>query len=280
MSYINERIKLIVEDHIAQVSLARPEKMNALDQLMIDAIVQTGEIIRKDQSIRVVVLSGEGEHFCAGLDKSNFTALLETSEMSLAPNNSASENAKQFKLADRTHGVSNIYQHLVWLWRELPVPVLVAIEGIAFGGGLQIMLGGDCRFASSKSRFSILEMKWGLIPDMGGIQVMRQLVSDDVIRMLTYTAQEISAQQAKDWGFITDIVDDPLQHCLALAKQITQQNPDAIRVAKKVIEASNDLTAEQGLLLEAQSQDQIVGKPNQIEAVMSQLQKRLAEFSD
>ena len=123
-------------------------------------------------------------------------------------------------------------------------------------------------------------MKWGLIPDMGGLQIMRNLVRDDVIRMLSYTAQEFTAEQAKEWGFITDIVEDPVAHSLALANKITQQSPDAIRATKKVIGESYRLSVEEGLLLEAQEQDKLLGKTNQVEAVMSQLYGRQAKFVD
>jgi len=283
MELIDERIKLVVNEHVAHVVLARSEKMNALDMAMIKAIDLVGERIKADKTIRAVVLSSDGEHFCAGLDKSVFTSLLEGADISLDPSkHSVIENQQKepFKLAQRTHGVANIYQYVVWMWRELSVPVVVAIQGVTFGGGLQLALGGDCRFASPNSRFSILEMKWGLIPDMGGIQIMRNLVRDDVMRMLSYTAQEFSADKAKEWGFITDVVEDPVAHSLALAKKIAQQSPDAIRTTKKVISESYDLSAEEGLLLEAQEQDKILGNTNQVEAVMSQLQGRPAKFID
>lgn len=283
MSLIKERIKLTLDKHVAHVELARPDKMNALDMQMIEAIEAVGERIKSDDSIRAVVLSSEGEHFCSGLDKSNFTSLMENANMSLSsasPDTMTSVESKVFKLADRTHGIANVYQYVVWMWRELPMPVIVAIQGVTFGGGLQLMLGGDCRFASPDSRFSVLEMKWGLIPDMGGIQVMRHLVRDDVMRMLSYTAQEFSAVQAKEWGFITDIVEDPIEHSFALAKKIAEQSPDAIRAAKKVISASYGLNAKDGLLLEAQQQDELIGKPNQVEAVVSQFKGRPANFKD
>ena len=166
------------------------------------------------------------------------------------------------------------------MWRELPVPVLVAINGAAYGGGLQIALAGDCRYAAADSSFSILEMKWGLIPDMSSTQTMRHLVRDDVIRELTYTAKFFTAQQAKEWGFITDIVDDPVSHALSLAHEIASKNPDAIRASKKVIKAANYQTADEGLLMESVEQDKVIGKPNQVEAVIAQMEKRPARFQD
>jgi enoyl-CoA hydratase/carnithine racemase len=271
---INDRIEFSVENHVAHVTLSRADKMNALDNKMFDAIPMVGEQIRSDPSIRVVVVSGDGGNFCAGLDKSNFSSMLENKSLSLDGDQPA------VTLADRTHGIANTPQYVVWMWRELPMPVIAAIDGFCLGGGLQIALGADFRYAKADSKFSILEMRWGIVPDMSSTQIMRHMIRDDVIRELTYTAKIFDAKQAKEWGFITDIVDDPLAHAMSVAKQIAYKNPDAIRAAKKIIDASYYQTAEQGLLMESVEQDKIMGTPNQIEAVMAELQKRKPEFKD
>jgi len=274
MPLIHDRIELNIENHVAHVVLSRADKMNALDLEMLEAIPIAGRRISAEPSVRAVVLSGDGGNFCAGLDKANFAAIMENKSMLLDPEN------PQLVLSDRTHGLSNALQHVVWIWRRLSVPVFVAIDGVAFGGGLQIALGGDCRYATARSQFSIMEMKWGLIPDMGSTQIMRHLVRDDVIRELTYTAKIFGAEQAKEWGFITDIVDDPVAHALSLAHQVVNNNPNAVRAAKRVIEASNYQSVAEGLLMESHEQDQLIGHPNQIEAVMSQFQKRKPEYQD
>ena len=274
MELIHDRIQLSISNHVAHVVLTRPDKMNALDFDMIEAIPMVGERIKADSSIRAVVLSGAGGNFCAGLDKSNFASLLEKRHLLLDP------ERPKVVLAERTHGIANVYQNVVWMWRQLPMPVIVALNGVTFGGGLQIALGGDFRYASEDTRFSILEMKWGLTPDMGSTQIMRHLVRDDVIRELTYTARQFSAEEAKGWGFVTDVVDDPVAHALDRAYEIANHNPDAIRAAKKVLEAANYQSVEEGLLMEAVEQDKIIGKANQVEAVMSRLQKRPAKFVD
>lgn len=271
---INDRIELTVKNHIAHVKLSRADKMNALDNEMFEAIPMVGEQIRQDSRIRVVVVSGAGGNFCAGLDKSNFSSILEKKGVSLEDDEPA------MVLADRTHGISNALQYVVWMWRELPMPVIAAIDGFALGGGLQIALGADFRYAAADSKFSILEMRWGIIPDMGSTQIMRHMIRDDVIRELTYTARIFTAQEAKEWGFITDIVDDPLAHAMAMAEQISLKNPDAIRASKKMLEASNYQTAAEGLLMESVEQDKIMGTPNQVEAVMAELQKRKPNFVD
>lgn len=274
VTMINDRIELTIDNHIAQVRFARAEKMNALDAKMFEAIAMVGDKLKGDKTIRVVVLSGDGGNFCAGLDKSNFTSMLEKQGLDLDTDASSS------LLATRTHGIANAPQYAAWMWRELPMPVIAAIQGVALGGGLQIALGADFRYATADSRYSILELKWGIVPDMSSTQIMRHLVRDDIIRELTYTAKIFNATQAKEWGFITEIVDDPLAHALETARDIATKNPHAVRSAKRIIDQSYYLDQAQGLLMESEEQDQIMGKPNQIEAVMAVLQGRAPVFED
>ena len=269
---INNRIELRVENHIAQVIFSRADKMNSLDEGMFEAIPLVGEKIRQDPSVRVVVISGDGGNFCAGLDKSNFSSMLEGEGASVGGDATA--------LATRTHGIANAAQYAAWMWRELPMPVIAAVEGFCLGGGLQIALGADFRYASADSKFSILEMRWGIVPDMSSTQIMRHMIRDDVIRELTYTARIFGAADAKQWGFITDIVDDPLSHAMKVANEIAIKNPSAIRAAKKIIDLSYYQTAQEGLLMESVEQDKIIGSENQIEAVMAELQKRRPNFKD
>ncbi len=286
MPLIHDRIELIVENRVAQVSLARADKMNALDKKMFEAISLVGEQLRADRSVRAVVLSGQGGNFCAGLDKSNFEALFEQQQRKSQPKDqkiredSDDTGSVTLNLAQRTNGISNAVQYAVFMWRELPMPVIVAVDGVALGGGLQIALGADIRFARPDSRFSILELKWGIIPDMGSTQIMRHMIRDDVIRELTYTARMFSAQEAKEWGFITHISDDPLADAIKLAHEICRKNPTAVRAAKRVIDASYYQTQEEGLLMESVEQDNIMGTPNQLEAVMANIQARTPSFKD
>jgi len=272
MTVINDRFELHVENHIAYVSMTRPEKMNALDHKTFEAIPQVDAALRADKSIRCVILSGQGGNFCAGLDKSNFEGLFAAQQ--------DSEDAVVTGLEARTNGIANTPQYAAWMWRELPMPVISAIEGVALGGGLQIALGADFRVATKESQFSILELKWGIIPDMSSTQIMRHMIRDDIIRELTYTARMFSADEAKEWGFITHISEDPLAHAKSLAEQIVEKNPHAIRAAKRVIDQSYYQTAEEGLLTESMEQDKVMGKSNQIEAVMAVFQKRKAIFKD
>ena len=178
------------------------------------------------------------------------------------------------------HGITNTVQHVSWQWREIEVPVIAALHGVVFGGGFQISLGADIRIASSDAQFSIMEIKWGLIPDMSGTQLMRHLASDDRIRELVYTGRVFSAEQAKEYGFVTEIHKDPVSAALQLAATIATKNPDAQRANKRLLNAANYLTAEQGLLMESIEQDKIIGRKNQLEAVFAELEKRAPNFTD
>ena len=265
---MQDRISLTVEEGIAHVRLIRSNKMNALDSQMFDAIVEVGEKLRADASIRVVVLSAEGKAFCAGLDMSNFAAMAD----------GASGEVAKSKLETRTHGVSNKPQHAAWMWRELPVPVIAAVHGVALGGGLQVALGADIRYATADTRMSVMEIKWGLVPDMAGTQLLRHLVRDDVLRELTYSGRIFDAVEAQQMGLVTQVVDDPLEAAMSTARAIAGRNPEAIRADKRLLNSANYLSAEEGLLQESREQDAIIGRPNQVEAVMAELEKRPAKY--
>jgi enoyl-CoA hydratase/carnithine racemase len=183
-------------------------------------------------------------------------------------------------LADRTHGIANGPQAAAWAWRELPVPVIAAVHGVAFGGGFQVCLAADMRYAAPDTRFSVMEIKWGLVPDMAGTQLMKTLARDDVIRELTYTGRIFSAQEALEYGFVTRIAEDPLALALETAAEIAARNPEAQRASKRLFNAAHRLTPAEGLLMESREQDAIIGGPNQVEAVMAELEKRPARFSD
>jgi len=264
---MEERVKLEVRDHIAFVTLNRPDKMNALDEAMFQAIIQTGEKVEKDSSIRVVVLSGEGKAFCAGIDLSNFSL---DGEQSL-------ENQD---IKSRTHGISNKWQKVAWQWRELSVPVIAAVHGVCFGGGIQIMLGADIKFIRPETKLSVMEMKWGIIPDMAGTQLMRHSVRDDIIRELTYTHRIFSGEEAVSYGFATHVSNNPLTAATTLAKEIASKSPSAIVKAKQVLNEAPYLNVAQGLQLESDAQEDLIGKHNQLEAVFSVMQKRAGEFKD
>ena len=275
---MDDRITFEVNDGVADVRLVRCDKMNALDSKMFSAITETGEQLRNLPEVRAVVLSGEGRAFCAGLDMGNFSDMVATG-------NSDEDSANQPEnrnepLATRSHGITNYLQHAVWMWRNLPMPVIAAVHGVAFGGGFQLALGADIRYAAPDTRFSIMEIKWGLVPDMAGTQLMRHLAREDIVRELSYTGRIFSAQEALEYGFVTRISDDPLALAMDTAREIAAKNPQAIRGNKRLFNAANYLSAEAGLLMESEIQDNVMGAPNQKEAVKAILENRTANFTD
>lgn len=269
---MEERVSISISEGVADVRLVRADKMNALDQAMFEALVGATERLSKEKGVRVVVLSGEGRAFCAGLDMGRFAAMKESGGNGIP----GGENRD---LTKRTHGQANFPQQAVWGWRQLPVPVIAAVHGVAFGGGFQLSLGADMRFLSPDARMSVMEIKWGLVPDMAGTPILASLVRDDILRDLTYTGRIFSAQEAMTYGLATRICDDPRAAALEVAREIAGKSPDAIRAAKRLL---NNLSIDPGaaLLAESVEQQKLIGSANQTEAVRSNLEKRAARYAD
>ncbi|QZD86588.1 crotonase/enoyl-CoA hydratase family protein [Qipengyuania psychrotolerans] len=262
----SERVSIeLAENGVAQVRLNRPDKMNALDPEMFEAIIAAGEELRTMKGLRAVVLAGEGRSFCAGLDVSSFTA---------------SPDGTRKPLTDRTHGNANTFQEVAMTWRKCPVPVIAAVHGVCFGGGMQIASGADIRVVHPASRMAIMEMKWGLVPDMGGYHLWRGMVRDDVLRELVYTNREFTGEEAKEYGLATFVSEDPLGKANDIANTIANRNPEAIRGAKRLSDAMLEKSGDEILMEESVEQSAIMRKPNQIEAVMAGMQKRAANFTD
>ena len=257
------RVSVEYKDHIAFVTLTRGDKMNALDQAMFQAIIAAGQEVAASDA-RAVVLSGEGKSFCAGLDVANFAAFAGQDPVEM--------------LMPRSHGDTNAFQEVAMVWRRVPVPVIAALHGAVYGGGLQIALGADIRIAAPDTKLSVLEMKWGLIPDMGGMVLLPQLVRADVLRLLTYTARPIGAAKAAEWGLVTELADDPLAEATALAQEIAGKSPSAIRSAKRLIELAESEQRTDVLLAESHEQAQLIGKPDQMEVIAAQMQGRAPVF--
>jgi enoyl-CoA hydratase/carnithine racemase len=259
------RVSVEYKDHIAHVTLTRADKMNALDDEMIKAIIAAAEEVAASKA-RAVVLTGEGKGFCAGLDLMSFAKMGQM-------------DPEQWLMA-RSHGDGNEVQAVAMAWRQVPVPVIAAVNGVCFGGGLQLALGADIRVAAPDARFSVMEMKWGIVPDMGGMALLPRLVRSDILRRLTYTAEVFEAPQALDWGLLTEVSDDPLARAKALAAEIAGKNPEAIRAAKRLIDVAE--TADQATVLMEESREQValIGRPNQMEAIAAQMQKRAPQFTD
>lgn len=262
------RVQVEIRDGVADVRLNRPDKLNALDPALFDALIAVGERLSGDAGLRAVVLSGEGRGFCAGLDMESFAAIARGGASGLGD------------IAARTHGPANLYQHAALVWRLMPVPVIAALHGAVFGGGLQIALGCDIRLAAPDARLSVLEIKWGIVPDMGGTALMRRLMRADVIRELTFTGRIVAAEEAREIGLVTALHADPRAAALAMAAEIAARSPDAIRAAKRLLNAAEDAGLAEILVAESAAQAALIGSPNQIEAVRANAERRAPAFRD
>jgi enoyl-CoA hydratase/carnithine racemase len=260
---VEDRVRVEISEGIADVRLDRAEKLNALDVPMFDALVAAARRVRCERGVRAVVLSGEGRAFSAGLD---FASVMATTERSLF---------------ERGEGeAANLAQAVAWAWRELPMPVIAAVHGVAYGGGLQIALGADIRFVAPDAKLSVREVHWGLVPDMSATQTLRHLVRADVAKELVYTAKIVSGAEGVALGLATHASETPRDEAFALAREIAACSPDAVRAAKRLLDATREGTAEEGLRLEEAVQRTLIGTPNQLEAVGANLAKREAKFTD
>ncbi|MCP4755774.1 MAG: crotonase/enoyl-CoA hydratase family protein [Proteobacteria bacterium] len=264
---MSELVIIEIENYVAHVKLNRPDKMNALSPGMFEAIIEAGQTIMADKSIRAVVMSGEGRGFCSGLDFQSFMGMKEADKAA------AEEGAGE--MFRRPEGsIANYAQLVGYIWKQVPVPVVAALHGVAFGGGLQLALGADIRLAAPDVRMSVMEIKWGLVPDMSGTQTLRDLVRLDVAKELTFTGRVVEADEAARLGLVTRVCDDPLAEAIQLAKEIAGKSPHAIVSDKKLLEESWHGDSEDGLKLEESLQGALIGSSNNIEAVMANFEKR------
>jgi enoyl-CoA hydratase/carnithine racemase len=262
---VQTRVRVEIADHVADVALSRPDKHNALDRAMFEAIIATAEQLAGEPGVRAVVLHGDGPSFCSGLDLASLVSTEQGLDAIVAP------------LRGET---PNWFQRAAHDWLTLPVPVIAALHGACFGGGLQIALAADIRVAAPDTRLSVMEIKWGLIPDMSITRTLPRLTRIDVARELTYTGRVFSGAEAHELGLVTDLADDPLRRARELAAEIAQRSPDAVRAAKRLFESGWTATREQTLALEAELQLGLIGSPNQLAAVTAGLAKQPAQFTD
>ena len=261
------RVVTTVEDHVAEVRLNRADKRNGLDLPMFEALVAAGEAVARDRRVRAVVLSGEGKAFCAGLDWGAFLQLGAAAGPTLLAR-------------DETESPANLAQRVAWIWAECPVPVIAALHGAVFGGGLQVALGADLRFVAPDAQLSVMEVKYGLIPDMSASATLLALVRPDVAKELTFTGRVVGADEAVRLGLATRVEADPRDAALALARTIAAQSPQAIRAGKRLLGAAPSLPVRERFLLESELQMTLLGSPNQLEAVTAVMAKRAPVFSD
>lgn len=268
---MSDRVQIDIDNGVADVRLDRPDKMNALDTAMFMAIAEAGERVAGDPSVRAVVLSGEGRAFCSGLDFSSFQAMAGGGDQDRADSGSGA-------IFDTSDRITHLGQQVAHVWQEVPVPVIAAVHGVALGGGCQIALGADLRICTPDARFSVLEIKWGLIPDMTGTWMLPRLVGLDVAKELTFTGRMVEGTEAVQLGLATRVSDDPKAAALALAQEIASKSPEAVRAAKRLLNDSGSVPIAEQFANERAEIGALIGSPNQVEAVMAGFEKREPRF--
>jgi enoyl-CoA hydratase/carnithine racemase len=274
---MSDRVTISIHDGVADVRLNRADKRNALDNAMFRGIADVGERLKTERNVRVVVVSGEGASFCAGLDFSSMQALADSGD-------GGTERA-----ATRTDGnpgemadgrITHLGQQVCWVWQEIPVPVIAAVHGHALGGGLQIALGADIRIVHPDTKMSVREVHWGLVPDMTGTFMLSKLVRPDIARELTYTARVFDGNEALDLGLATRLSAVPRDDAMALARDIAGRSPGAVRGAKELFNRLDHVGAAEAFAEERRVIGEQIGSSNQVEAVMSGFEKRAPVFVD
>ena len=271
---MSDRVQVEIDDGVADVRLDRPDKMNALDPAMFTAIVEAGAAVAADDSVRAVVLSGTGRAFCSGLDFSSFQAMADGST------GARDDDGPSVGAIGEVDGrITHLGQQAAHTWQEVPVPVIAAVHGVALGGGCQIALGADIRICAPDARFSVLEVKWGLIPDMTGTWMLPRLVGLDVAKELTFTGRMVEGTEAVSLGLATRVADDPYAAAHELARELAGKSPDALRAAKRLLNASGSVPIAEQFAAERSEIGRLIGTPNQVEAVMAGFEKREPRFS-
>jgi len=292
---MSERVTTVIEGGVGHVRLNRPDKLNALDPAMFRGIVEAGEALKGQRSVRAVVVSGEGRGFCAGLDFASFQAMAAEGNgpaggargpagagggAAAAGEPGEPAVAGAAEMASTGGRITHLGQQASWVWTELAVPVIAAVHGVALGGGLQVALGADIRIVAPGARLSVLEVRWGLTPDMTATWFLPRLVGPDVAKELTFTGRMVSGEEAVRIGLATRVSDDPVAAALDLAAEIAAKSPLAVRGAKRLIDASIGRGAADQFADERVTIAALMGTPDQVEAVRAYFDKRDPVFSD
>jgi enoyl-CoA hydratase/carnithine racemase len=268
---IAARVSVTMHEGIAHVRLTRPDKRNALDDAMFQAIAQAGERVKHDTSVRAVVLSGEGASFCAGLDFGGFQAM--------GSGNSGDGSATAAG-SMKDGRITHLAQQICWVWQEVPVPVIAALQGHALGGGMQLALGADIRIAHPDTKMSMREVHWGLIPDMTGTLRLSRLVRDDVMKDLVFTGRIFPASEGATLGVVTRLSNDPVADAMVAATEIAGRSPSAVRGAKQLINRLSNAGAAEHFAAEREIIFGLIGKPHQVEAITANFENRAPKFKD
>ncbi|MEA3217755.1 MAG: hypothetical protein QOJ19_3911 [Acidimicrobiia bacterium] len=269
---MSDRVVYTLQDGVADVRLNRAEKMNALDPAMFSTLIEVGEDLKARRDVRAVVLSGEGRSFCAGLDLASFQAMAGAADEGV--DRVIPRHQRSFDTAQAAG------QQAVYVWQEIPAPVIAAVHGHALGGGFQLALGADIRFVHPEAQLSVLEIRWGLIPDMCGTQLLHRVVGLDVAKELTFTGRIVSGEEAGRIGLATHVTNAPFDDALALAREIAGKSPDAVRGAKDLLNQAGLVPLTEGLAAEQRVIRSLIGTSNQTEAVKAFFEKRSPAFAD
>ncbi|MGY6499543.1 MAG: crotonase/enoyl-CoA hydratase family protein [Acidimicrobiales bacterium] len=269
-----DRVTIEIDGGVADVRLNRPDKLNAVDGAMFQALVDAGAELAEDRRVRAIVLSGEGRGFCAGLDFSSFQAMTDR------PRPDGDGEVSANRVLDTGGRITSLGQQAVYTWTEQPAPVIAAIHGPALGAGFQLALGADIRFIAPDATMSVLEIRWGLVPDMTGTQMLPRLVGLDVAKELAFTGRMVPGTECVEMGLATHLSDDPRASALELAREIASKSPDAIRGAKRLISMAGQVSLAEGFAAEASTMASLIGSPNQVESVTAYFDKRAPDYAD
>jgi len=270
-SDIAARVSVSIDAGVAHVQLTRPDKRNALDDAMFHAIAQAGERLKNEAGVRAVVLSGEGASFCAGLDFGSFQSMSER----------GADTPATSGIGAMAEGrITHLAQQICWVWQEVPVPVIAALQGHALGGGMQLALGADLRIAHPDTKLSMREVHWGLIPDMTGTLMLSRLVRDDVMKELVFTGRVLPASEGAALGLVTKLSNTPMDDAIAMAREIAGRSPDAVRGAKKLINRLSNAGAADHFAAEREIIFKLIGSANQVEAITANFENRVPKFRD
>src|SRR4029079_6893131 len=263
---MSDRVNVTIDAGVADVRMNRPDKRNALDGAMVQTLADAGERLKTEHGVRAIVLSGEGMSFCAGLDFASFQSMADNDRPALT------DDAGPGAMVEGR--ITHLGQQVCWVWQEIPVPVIAAVHGHALGGGIQIALGADIRIVHPDTQLSVREVHWGLVPDMTGTLMLSSLVRADVAKELVFTARVFDGREAFALGLATKLSDAPLDDALSMAAEIAGRSPDAIRGAKALLNGMFNDGAAQQFAEERRVIGSLVGRPNQVEAIMANFEKR------
>lgn len=259
----HQRVSVELRDDVAYVTLSRPDKHNGLDWNMFCGLIAAARSLRKNRTLRAVILQGEGPSFCSGLDVPSFF----------------SQPAKALRIFLK-YGVrtTNIAQEVAWCWRKLPVPVIAVLHGRCYGGGLQIALAADFRYATPDCELSVMEVKWGLVPDMTGSVTLRELLPMDVAKELAMTGRVFNAVEAKSLNLVTGVADDPLAVADALVQTIKTRSPDAVSGVKALFDQTWNASVADAFAVESRIQMKMFMSRNQRIAARANLAKQSPKY--